>query len=104
MVDARTEKHRRIRGAILKLLSVEHPGTVDLMVLRTLIDRVGYPTTEEGMRSYVSYLEEEGYVKRETRKVGKLEIAMVAITAKGLRLLDGYLTDDGVAVEFLNER
>jgi len=103
MVEARTEKYRRIRGAILKLLAGEHPGSVDFMVLRTLLDRLGYPTTKEEALSHVVYLEDAALVRRETRKVGRVEIIMLIITGKGLNVIDGFIDDVGINTEFLRE-
>jgi hypothetical protein len=99
-VEPKTERYRRIRGAILKLLAAEHPGAIDLIVLRTLLDRLGYPTTQEEAMSHCVYLEEYKLIRIEQRKAGKIKIVMMVITGQGLDVLDEIVDNPGVDVDF----
>jgi hypothetical protein len=108
-MDPKKERYRRIRGAILKILAGEHgespnndPGSVDIKILHFSLDNLGYPITEEELRSHIYYLENKipPLLKMEKRKVGKVEIVMVNITSDGLDVLDGFKSDVGVDIHF----
>jgi len=99
-MEAKKEKYRRIRGAILKLLAHQHPGAIDSMVLYFLLDDLGYTISEEEFKSHCSYLVEKSMLKKEMRKSSGVEIEMIIITSKGLDLLDGFITEPGVDVRF----
>lgn len=101
-MEAKKERYRRIRGAILKLLAQEHPGPIDFMVLHRLLDDLRYAVTEEELHSHLSYLEEKGCVRVEKRKSSGVELVMVTITASGLDVLDGFPGHEcaGVDVRF----
>jgi hypothetical protein len=60
MPEAKKERYRRIRGAILKLLAHEHPGAIDVKVLHFLLDDLRYTITEEELESHLVCLEEKG--------------------------------------------
>lgn len=90
MTEAKKERYRRIRGAILKLLAHEHPGAIDAKVIHFLLDDLSYTITEEELCSHLVYLSELECVKLEKRKSTGVEIKMVVITAKGLDVLDDF--------------
>mgnify|MGYP001583642064 CR=1 FL=1 len=100
MVDAKKERYKRIRGAILKLLAHQHPGTLDCKVLHFLLDDLKYTISDEEFQSHISYLEQKGFAQKETRKTSGVEIEMVAVTPHGLDVLDGFVEDVGVDVRF----
>lgn len=100
MTEARKEKYRRIRGAILKLLAHQHPGPIDFKVLHYLLDDLRYTITEEELDSHIVYLAEKGFVKRDTRKSSGIEIVMVTISPGGLDVLDGFYSDIGIDTRF----
>jgi hypothetical protein len=108
-MEPKKERYRRIRGAILKFLAYEHgdspcenPGSIDMKVLHYSLDNIGYPITEEELRSHLFYLENKTppLISIERRKVGRLEIMMVCITPDGLDILDGFKTDAGIDTRF----
>lgn len=99
-MEAKKERYRRIRGAILKFLAHEHPGPLDFKVLHFLLDDLKYNITEEELESHIVYLADKGFVKRETRKSTGVEIEMVTATPKGLDVLDRFVEDVGVDVRF----
>ncbi len=95
-MDARKEKYRRVRGAILKLLAYEHPRPVDSKVIHLLLDDLKYSITEEECQSHICYLSEKGLVHRELRKCRGIRLEMVTISPTGLDVLDGFTADIGV--------
>ncbi len=99
-MEAKKERYRRIRGAILKLLAYQHPGTIDFKVLHFLLDDLRYTISEEECKSHVHYLAEKGLLTKDERKSSGIEIIMVSITPKGLDLLDGFIEEPGVDVRF----
>lgn len=99
-MDPKKERFRRIRGAILKLLAYQHPGSVDGKVLFFLLDDLKFSCADEEFESHVAYLIEEGLVKADKRKTGGVEIRMFTVSAKGLNVIDGFLEDPGVDTNF----
>jgi len=101
-MDPKRERYRRIRGAILKLLACEHPGSLDLKVLHFSLDNLGYTITEEEMRSHLDYMEKKDprLIKVEKRKAGKVQIEIATVTPDGLDVLDGFKEDVGIDVNF----
>lgn len=100
MTEAKKERYRRIRGAILKLLAQEHPGPIDSKVLHKLLDDLRYTISEEELESHLVYLSELGCIKLEIRRMPGVEIKMAMITPKGLNVLDGFTDECGVDVRF----
>lgn len=78
------------------MLAGEHPGSVDAEVVRALLGELGYAADAGECRGHIAYLGEKGYVRRDLRRAGGIEIELVAITAQGLDLLDGLIEDVGV--------
>jgi len=99
-MQPKKERYRRIRGALLKFLAYEHPGSVDLKVLHYLLDDLRYTITEEELRSHLGYLGEKGYLRQEKRKSGHVEIEIITITAQGLDALDGFSPESGINTDF----
>lgn len=99
-MDAKKERYKRIRGAILKIMAHSHPGCIDLKVLHYLLDDLRYTITEDECRSHIAYLEDKGFAAREARKSSGVEIELIGITPKGLDLLDGFIADVGVDARF----
>ncbi len=100
MTEAKKERYRRIRGAILKMLAYEHPRPVDSKVLHVLLDDLDYTMTDEECQSHIVYLAEKGFVHIGRRKCGNVSLEMVTISPKGLDVLDGFVGDVGVDVRF----
>ena len=104
-MNPKKARYRRIRGLILKLLAHSHPGSLDVVNLRFLLDDLDHPITEEEFDSHLVYLADptKGYVTPETKRAGGVELRIVTITPAGLDLLDGFKpeSDPGVDVESL---
>ena len=101
MGEGNIERHAVKRGEILRILKTEHPDFVSVKIVRNCLDNASLPTAEASLLSYLVYLEEKGYIKS-TRKKGersRISIGMVALTAKGLDLMDANndLRDEGVS-------
>ncbi len=99
-MDAKKERYKRIRGAILKLLAYEHPRPVDSKVVHVLLDDLKYSITEEECESHICYLVEKGLINRDERKTGSLRLEMITISPRGLDVLDGFVQETGVDVRF----
>jgi hypothetical protein len=101
-MDPKKERYRRIRGAILKILAGEHPGSIDILLLHFSLDNLGYTITKEEFLSHISYLENKkpALLKLNKRKVGNVEIEMAMITPEGLDVLDGFEPNSGIDVRF----
>lgn len=90
-------KHNRIRVKVLEILSPEHPRPVDFVILRRCLANFGHPVSEQSLQSYLVYLEERGCVKITRNKDN--EILFAIITAKGLDILDGRITEQGIELD-----
>jgi len=99
-MEAKKERFRRIRGAILKFLAHQHPGTLDSKVILVLLDDLRLSITEEECQSHIVYLAEKGYVNMTVRKSTGVELSMITISPVGLDVLDGFVADVGVDVRF----
>lgn len=95
-MNPKSATHNRIRMLILRILSPEHPNPVDAAIVRRCLSDLGYPITEQTLRSYLEYLSERGYVRMDERE--QFDILMVSISADGLDLLDGRIKDRGVGI------
>jgi repressor of nif and glnA expression len=100
MTEAKKERYRRIRGALLKLLAKQHPGPLDIKEVHFLLDDMGYPITEEELRSHLSYLAEGKLIIHNKRKSGGVEIEMIVISRDGLNVLDEFVKDVGIDTRF----
>jgi hypothetical protein len=92
-------KHDLRRGEIIWVLKQDYPHLVTFRHLQLALRDRNIPVAKRDMESYVSYLEEGGYVRCERlhdEDEGKAKILAAALTAKGLLLLDRKLTDPGV--------
>ena len=102
MSEAKKERYRRIRGAILKLLAKEHKNPIDFKVLHFLLDDLGYTITEEELESHLTYLSDpqKECVRIEQRCSTGVEIKFVFITKTGFDVVDGFDPNCGVDVRF----
>ena len=92
-------KHDLRRGEIIWVLKQDYPHLVTFRHLQLALRDRNIPLSERDLMSYLSYLEEGGYV-RSTRRYDEAEseerILAAALTAKGILLLDKKLADPGV--------
>lgn len=95
-------KARLLRGRILRILRTEHPRTVNEAVLHNVLDDLGFWASMEQVRSALVYLKDRSYVHLEVLRDapgGHLKVRRAQITAKGIDLLEGTSSDEGVEVE-----
>lgn len=96
MATIEAEKNKRIRIAILEMLKTTYPAAIDEKNLRFALNHLGYPLLHNIYTAHLKYLEEKGYLKRETREGYGFKIGWCVMTADGWDLLDGYLHEDGI--------
>ena len=92
-------KHDLRRGEIIWVLKQDYPHLVTLRHLQLALRDRNIPLSEKDLASYLSYLEEGGYIRCEHRyDEGEAQdrILAAALTAKGLLLLDKKIADAGV--------
>ena len=92
-------KHDLRRGEIIWVLKQDYPHLVTFRLLQLALRDRNIPLSQKDLESYLSYLEEGGYVRCERRydeEHAKELILAAGITAKGLLLLDRKITDAGV--------
>jgi DNA-binding transcriptional ArsR family regulator len=99
MSDPKKEKYRQIRGSILKLLSHQHPGPLEIREILFLLDDLDLGVTQEELRSHLGYLEEKELVRSEQRIAGGIKREMIRITANGLNVLHEFAKDIGISIE-----
>ena len=92
-------KHDLRRGEIIWVLKQDYPHLVTFRHLQLALRDRNIPIGKRDLESYLSYLEEGGYVRCECcydDQEAESRILAAALTAKGLLLLDKKLTDPGV--------
>lgn len=92
-------KHDLRRGEIIWVLKQDYPHLVTFRHLQLALRDRNIPLSEKDLVSYLSYLEEAGFV-RCVRHYDEPEahdrVLAAALTARGLLLLDKKITDAGV--------
>ncbi len=91
------KKNNQIRLLILKILIPDYPLPLDSILLRRCLSNFGYPLGTEELSSNLAYLKERGYVKIDEKK--GFDITLVSVTANGIDLVDGLITDPGVGAD-----
>jgi hypothetical protein len=92
-------KHDLRRGEIIWVLKQDYPHLITFRHLQLALRDRNIPVAKRDMESYLSYLEEGGYVRCERYRdedEGESRILAAALTAKGLLLLDRKISDAGV--------
>ena len=92
-------RHDFRRGEIIWVLKQDYPHLVTFRHLQLALRDRNIPLSQKDLESYLSYLEEGGYVRCERRyneERAEELIRAAGLTAKGLLLLDRKITDAGV--------
>ena len=92
-------KHDLRRGEIIWVLKQDYPHLVTLRHLQLALRDRNIPLAARDLVGYLSYLEEEGFIRCERcwdEESAQDRILASALTAKGLLLLDMKITDPGV--------
>ena len=92
-------KHDLRRGEIIWVLKQDYPHLVAFRHLQLALRDRNIPVAKRDLESYLSYLEEGGYVRCERHyddQDAEDRILAASLTAKGLLLLDKKIADQGV--------
>jgi hypothetical protein len=99
-MEPKKERYRLIRGWILNFLAQKHPAPLHPNEIHCYLDDVGLTITIEELESHLCYLKEKGYIKIEEGKFGDTIVKKIRISADGLNILDKFIKDVGIKVEF----
>ena len=92
-------KHDLRRAEVVWVLKQEYPHLVTFRLLQlTLRDR-NIPLSQNDLEGYLSYLEENRYIRVERRfdeRESKNHILAAALIGRGILLFDKTITDPGV--------
>lgn len=83
------------RGIILENLKTKYPEGVDFEVLRKALELQGHLLTKKELSILVQYLKDGEYVKV---IFFHHYILVVALSKRGIDLLDGLISDSGIMV------
>ena len=92
-------KHDLRRGEIIWVLKQDYPHLVTFRHLQLALRDRNIPLSQQDLESYLSYLEEGGYVRctrRYDEKDAQEHILATSLTGRGILLLDKKITDAGV--------
>lgn len=88
------ENNRR-RGLILENLKQKYPDGVDFVVLQKALELQGHTLSKRELASLIEYLKDGEYVKV---TYCKNYILVIAISKKGIDLLEKSIADIGILV------
>ena len=92
-------KHDLRRGEIVWILKQDYPHLVTFRHLQLALRDRNIPLSQNDLEKYLSYLEEGGFVRcprRFDEKEAQDRVLGAALTARGILLLDGKISDAGV--------
>lgn len=92
-------KHDFRRGEIIWVLKQDYPHLVTFRHLQLALRDRNIPLSQKDLESYLSYLEEGGFVRCKRRydeKESCDRILAASLTGHGILLLDHKITDAGV--------
>ena len=92
-------KHDFRRGEIIWVLKQDYPHLVTFRHLQLALRDRNIPLSQKDLESYLSYLEEGGFVRCKRRydeKESRDRILAASLTARGILLLDHKIADAGV--------
>lgn len=88
-------KALRERGLLLQILR-ESCCPVDTIAVRGAMASLGTAVDRDHFGRHLDYLEEKGYLRLETKRMGRLTVQLAEITALGRDLLMGVIDDPAV--------
>lgn len=90
---------KEVRGFILTILKVQYPSPASDRLISLTLNDSQLDGSLPQIRRHLHYLEEKGYVRTEEGNELGIQRTMATLTAKGIDLLDGSISDDpGVMV------
>jgi hypothetical protein len=102
-MDAKTDRYRRERGTILRILLKVYPDPLNYMTVYVLLEDLGHRMTRDVFEGHLAYLSHasKGYVERHAVEAGGLKAEHLTITPRGIDLMGNLksVCDDGVATD-----
>lgn len=91
-------KNKRLRGQVLRTLTLFYPSKVDVSGIKSALLTRGM-TISADIAKVLHYLQDKGYVKISESKISDFEDSdLVELTAKGVDLIEGTIDDPGVDI------
>ena len=89
-------KNKMLRGQFLRTIALFYPSPISLKNLKTSLLSKGM-TVEADVAKVVSYLQDKGYIRFTQGNIhGFEDDDMIELTAQGVDLIEGTITDGGV--------
>lgn len=87
-----------LRGQVLRTLTLFYPSPVDVSGIKSALLTRGLIISADIVK-VIHYLENKGYIKISESKITEIEDSnLVELTAKGVDLIEGTITDPGVDI------
>lgn len=95
-----TVTNKQARGYVLKVCKLSYPQPIGSNVIDVCLVDAGMGVSGPQLDGYLKYLADRGYVALKAQGLSILgtSVTLVDLTAKGIDLLEGTLTDAGVDV------
>lgn len=91
-------KNKRLRGQVLRTLTLFYPSKVDVSGVKSGLLTRGMVISAD-ISKVLHYLKDKGYIKTSESKITEFEDSdLVELTAKGVDLIEGTITDAGVDI------
>jgi DNA-binding MarR family transcriptional regulator len=88
--------NKQYRGQIMRIIALFYPPSISIKQIKMSLTAYGI-NYQADVDKHLFYLESKGYIKRlgETNKLSK-DDDFVEITAKGIDLIEGTISDEGL--------
>lgn len=91
-------KNKRLRGQVLRTLTLFYPSKVDVSGVKSALLTRGMIISAD-ISKVLHYLQDKGYIKTSESKITEFEDSdLVELTAKGVDLIEGTIADAGVDI------
>lgn len=91
-------KNKRLRGQVLRTLTLFYPSKVDVSGIRSALLTRGMVISAD-ISKVLHYLKDKEYIKTSECKISDFEDSdLVELTAKGIDLIEGTIEDPGVDI------
>lgn len=91
-------KNKMLRGQVLRTLTLFYPSPVDMQGIKSALITRGLFITADIVK-VIHYLDDKEYIKTRESKIGEIEDSnLIELTAKGVDLIEGTITDSGVDI------
>ena len=91
-------KNKRLRGQVLRTLTLFYPSKVDVSGVKSALLTRGMVISAD-ISKVLHYLQDKGYIKTSESKISEFEDSdLIELTAKGVDLIEGTIDDPGVDI------